>query len=537
MSRLRSPQRHPPLAADSSALKVPEGKEASVLFLCSRNIHKDHDNLEVSTGGCGICRLIDKFADAIKKESNAPLQRELRVKVLKLRQAMNSALSTSTESSTLENNFLQINDELDGDDEEVLTFTEALDIMDVEVPEDFRDVANAIIVDKKIPIARKDQSNLKQNRFLSYTLNKKIHEICELLTLAEICSMKEALNNDKEGQKEVYRLTAAFEIIQYKEELEKIKGMKEIIFFYIILNMLKESMLNRIYTHSLGFFLEYILNTSKEKDRVQKAVDILKRYLLTDNPPGVCIIFSMQNDKQEGRKEDVLKLKTFFGKSLNYNVLVKVDPTSTDIKKMLMELNASRYMFYDSLVVCFMGHGDKSKLYVKDGPIHRRIDLLQPFSEIGWLKHKPKLFFIQACADREPRKSVTEESCTGLRAATDSISFGMPGGEAWRGQYGKFVDIEDVNALSNTLVSYATMWYCKAATTKGGSLYFNSLVDSLRRYGSSQSIEDVLRDMHYKVNTVRLSGEVARSWKQTPYFESSLSKKFIFPKIIPDDSS
>lgn len=67
-----------------------------------------------------------------------------------------------------------------------------------------------------------------------------------------------------------------------------------------------------------------------------------------------------------------------------------------------------------------------------------------------------------------------------------------------------------------------------------GSLYVDTLVDQLKQYGSKESIENVLRRVHYNVNTVSLlenvpgQGEVP--WKQAPYFESSLQKAFIFPK-------
>ena len=57
-----------------------------------------------------------------------------------------------------------------------------------------------------------------------------------------------------------------------------------------------------------------------------------------------------------------------------------------------------------SLVVWFMGHGDKSYLRIKDRDIHRRTEFIQPFADIEWLRKKPKLFFIQACANRRQSK-------------------------------------------------------------------------------------------------------------------------------------
>ena len=52
-----------------------------------------------------------------------------------------------------------------------------------------------------------------------------------------------------------------------------------------------------------------------------------------------------------------------------------------------------------------MAHGDENKLEVKEGSIDRRDDLLKPFSELYWLKHKPKLFFIQSCLTRKPQET------------------------------------------------------------------------------------------------------------------------------------
>ena len=57
-----------------------------------------------------------------------------------------------------------------------------------------------------------------------------------------------------------------------------------------------------------------------------------------------------------------------------------------------------------SLVVWFMGHGDLHSLQLKDDKIDRRADFIEPFAKIEWLKMKPKLFFIEACAVKPPSK-------------------------------------------------------------------------------------------------------------------------------------
>ena len=58
-----------------------------------------------------------------------------------------------------------------------------------------------------------------------------------------------------------------------------------------------------------------------------------------------------------------------------------------------------------------MGHGNKTYLIVKEGQIHRRLDLIEPFMEIEWFLKKPKLFFIQACAVKDNRKRFSSCKC------------------------------------------------------------------------------------------------------------------------------
>ena len=61
-------------------------------------------------------------------------------------------------------------------------------------------------------------------------------------------------------------------------------------------------------------------------------------------------------------------------------------------------------------------------------------------------------------------------------------------------------------------------------------MYIKSLVDALKRLGKKASIEDVLKDTHYHVNMVLLKEDAKKEfWKQTPYYESSLQKDFVFP--------
>lgn len=169
-----------------------------------------------------------------------------------------------------------------------------------------------------------------------------------------------------------------------------------------------------------------------------------------------------------------------------------------------------------------MGHGSKSYLSVKDGKIHRRVDLIEPFTEIEWFFKKPKLFFIQACAVKENRKRYSScewfpslfnfqvcliltplflalcwvgvidypsvylvgaflsflalhftHAASGgdlkaLSAQTDSVSWKAAAGDSWQEKYADYTDVSNINCFADTLISYATMWYQAAARNEKG---------------------------------------------------------------------
>ena len=118
-----------------------------------------------------------------------PLQRELKVKTLKL---SNRELKWSFDISTLESTLSDANDELDVQDEELLTFSEVLVLMDIPVPELLQEKLDKILREKKIPVEQNVASkpgtgdSKKKNRFLSYTLNKKLSGICDTLSIEEV---------------------------------------------------------------------------------------------------------------------------------------------------------------------------------------------------------------------------------------------------------------------------------------------------------------------------------------------------------------
>ena len=108
---------------------------------------------------------------------------------------------TETNDNLTASGQMQRDDNFGEDEEEILTFIAALEMLNIGVPERFNKMFNEIYIqifkESKIPndyghIRAEDDTlregdNLKRcNKFFSYTLNKKLMDICDHLTLQDI---------------------------------------------------------------------------------------------------------------------------------------------------------------------------------------------------------------------------------------------------------------------------------------------------------------------------------------------------------------
>ncbi|XP_053633206.1 uncharacterized protein [Cherax quadricarinatus] len=484
-------------------------------------------------GSDSVSRLLQKFESALKEKSISPVRRELQLRLLKL---SSMELCRTNSLSTLESNFSDESDQLSNEEEDVLEFTEIFEMFNYSAPESIKTNFGNIIASKKIPV-RADFGTINKKTFFVYAENKIMMKICDLLSANDVFKMYKVLRESKAvEQDDIQDLLS--QPIDHKT-LQKVKGLKDVAFYYLILNLMRKQMLNRLYTHKLNFIFHQLKQMNEQDStpcpHIDRVLSNLNRYTVASRPPGLCLIFIMLENRS-GAAKDLAKVRDLFEKVFMYDVFVKKDPTAEDIKTIVSKLKAARNKFYDSLVVWFMGHGDKTNLAVKDGPIHRRIGLIEPFIELEWFVQKPKLFFIQACSVKENRKKFSVSSTSepkGLTSETDSIGWRASAGAQWQDKYAEYADVSKVNSFADTLISYATMWYQYASRNEEGSLYVDTLVDQLREHGTKESIENVLRRVHYNVNTVGLTCEEKGRevyWKQAPYFESSLQKEFIFPK-------
>ncbi|XP_047496981.1 uncharacterized protein LOC125044384 [Penaeus chinensis] len=476
-------------------------------------------------------RLLEKFKRCLVERKITPLRRELRCRLLSL----SCVKPVSNSLSTLESNFSDENNELNDGEEDILRFTELLEMFRLPVPKDIRDIFDNIISSKKIPLTMNPEKS-EERTFFVEAGSKVMVEIGDSLSPSDVFNLYGILSGTARGDEKAKELLSP-ELEQ--GSLEKVPGLKDVAFYYLVLEMLRKEMMNHLYTHKLHFLFDQLkamkYGEGAEDPHIDDILNTLGRYPITSRPPGLCLVFIM-TEGRSGASRDLAKVRELFEKQYKYAFFVKNDPTAEEIKTIISKLKAGRYKFYDSLVVWFMGHGDKTYLHVKGGRIHRRLDLIEPFTEIQWYIKKPKLFFIQACAIKKDRRRFSSTSqVKALHANTDSLSvtWRASAGSEWQDKYADYTDMSMVNSFADTLIAYATMWYQYATRGDDGSLYVDTLVDQLRQNGHKESIENVLQRVHYNVNMVTLlyneEGQDIK-WKQAPFFESSLQKVFIFPK-------
>ncbi|XP_027235025.2 uncharacterized protein [Penaeus vannamei] len=476
-------------------------------------------------------RLLEKFKRCLAEKRITPLRRELQCRLLSL----SCVKPDSNSRSTLESNFSDESNVLNDGEEDILRFTELLEVFRLPVPTEIRENFECIISSKKIPLTVGPEKSEGSTFFVEPGCTV-IAEVGDSLSPSDVFQLYEILSGTARGDEKARELLSP-ELEQ--DALEKVPGLKDVAFYYLVLEMLRKEMINRLYTHKLHFLFDQLkkmkFGEGAEDPHIDGILTTLGRYPIASRSPGLCLVFLMTEGRR-GASQDLAKVRELFEKQYKYAFFVKNDPTAEEIKSIISKLRAGRYKYYDSLVVWFMGHGDKTYLHVKDGRIHRRLELIEPVTEIEWYIKKPKLFFIQACAVKKDRRRFSSTcQVKAMRASTDSlsVSWRASAGSEWQDKYADYTDMSLVNSFADTLISYATMWYQYATRGEEGSLYVDTLVDQLRQYGHKESVENVLQRVHYNVNMVSLlhseEGQDIK-WKQAPFFESSLQKVFIFPK-------
>ena len=163
----------------------------------------------------------------------------------------------------------------------------------------------------------------------------------EFLLHCRFCQQIDAANKD---------LEADLEILKDRKSIEKSSILKDVWYYYMILVLYKHRLFNRLYTHRLESLLDDCwanLPDSKTRTQVEELYSELSRYHLTPELPGICIIFGMVQGRREGAEVDIKNVQDVFKNNFKFNVIVKQDPTSSDVYDVIEKLGAGINSHYD----------------------------------------------------------------------------------------------------------------------------------------------------------------------------------------------
>ena len=123
---------------------------------------------------------------------------------------------------------------------------------------------------------------------------------------------------------------------------------------------------------------------------------------MKSNPHGKCLIINnhFRGDlRRDGTDNDCSRLNDLF-RTLNYDVSIKEDLNGPKMFSILQEMSMDKEnQLYDSFACCILSHGDLNSVCGNDGEsslLYTQIWSLFGQNE-STLRHKPKIFIIQAC--------------------------------------------------------------------------------------------------------------------------------------------
>lgn len=213
---------------------------------------------------------------ALREQSISPVRRELQLRLLKL---SSLELRDKNHLSTLESNFSDDNDQLSNEEEDVLEFTEIFDMFEQQAPEGIKANFTKIVESKKIPI-RRSLDTQKKKTFFVYAENKIMMKICNNLSPYEVFQMYEILRESKSVEKETFITNILSQPVN-PDVLDKVPGLKDVAFYYLILTLMRNQMLNRLYNHKLVFLFDQLKQMKAEKQEptqhIERALGTLDR--------------------------------------------------------------------------------------------------------------------------------------------------------------------------------------------------------------------------------------------------------------------
>lgn len=149
-------------------------------------------------------------------------------------------------------------------------------------------------------------------------------------------------------------------------------------------------------------------------------------YPMQSKPHGLAIVFGNENfehnkqrprlhlPRREATDTDIeCFAKTF--DTLNYQVHICKDFSTTEIKTELIRIIGSYRQDYDSIVLCFSSHGESDHfIFGSDGIPLDVYDLVSLVQLSPALESKPKMFFVQACRVQPVDQPISHHQSDGM---------------------------------------------------------------------------------------------------------------------------
>ena len=274
------------------------------------------------------------FQMAVQEKSTATLRANLTQFIGELIKKCQEKLKLE-ESIDLQHKFSQ--EILDEYDKAILRLHEVLLLFSCQVPKDVADAFKHICRVKNVPAVA---AGGRMRKFFVNSENKVLRKICEPLREEAVCR----LYDYEEGEKYVHEYGKAPGKTLPQIILSDLNsnGGKEAAFYCFILDQLQKGFLSRIHTHSLASHLEQV----ETVDLSQRITSMLRRYPMESDPPGLCIIFNMEEGRK-GARADYENINNLFRNKFKYDVIYKINPTKLDVESTRVELTKGGYQFYD----------------------------------------------------------------------------------------------------------------------------------------------------------------------------------------------
>ncbi|XP_033119167.1 caspase-8-like isoform X2 [Anneissia japonica] len=260
------------------------------------------------------------------------------------------------------------------------------------------------------------------------------------------------------------------------------------------------------------------VNKQEEKNVVSsintEESGLMARYKMASMPRGICLIinnmkFMGRLKERRGSEIDEDSLKFLF-KYLGFQVIVRRNATSEDMKRQVEDVSRMDHTNYDCFVCCMLSHGDLGTIFSSDEISCKILDFTSPFRPryCPSLAGKPKLFFLQACQ--------------GSRKAEDFEHFQVDSAES---------GTDNIPDDADFLLGYATApGNVSFRSRSRGSWYISKLTNALQHYHNTHHILDILTHVNNEVSKA-IARESEGTYKQVPAPQFTLRKQLFLTKL------